>query len=133
MPEIEEVTAAPSSLAAVMYTTEHDIALGLAAGPPAAIAVLGCALALGAGGKRLAALLAAAAFSAAVANCGWLSFGPLGFSFADLTALAEGHAATRWASLPQAIMVPAVVLLLEAPLELGVAAGAAYRAWIARV
>ena len=128
-----EMTAAPSSLAAVMYTTEHDIALGLAAGPPAAIAVLGCALALGAGGKRLAALLAAAAFSAAVANCGWLSFGPLGFSFADLTALAEGHAATRWASLPQAIMVPAVVLLLEAPLELGVAAGAAYRAWIARV
>ena len=42
-------------------------------------------------------------------------------------ALAEGHAAPRWADLPQAIMVPAVVLMLQAPLELGLGVGALYR------
>ena len=42
----------------------------------------------------------------------------------DLALLAEGHPAARWNALPQEIMVPAVVLLLEAPLALGVAVGA---------
>ena len=43
------------------------------------------------------------------------------------------HAAARWAALPQQVMVPAVVLLLQAPLELGVAVGALYAAVTATV
>ena len=101
--------------------------------PPAALAAFGCALALGSGGRRLATLLAAAAIAAATANCAWLSLGPLAFSARDLAALAEGHAAARWAALPQQVMVPAVVLLLQAPLELGVAVGALYAAVTATV
>ena len=41
--------------------------------------------------------------------------------------------AARWAALPQQVMVPAVVLLLQAPLELGVAVGALYAAVTATV
>ena len=46
---------------------------------------------------------------------------------ADLAALAEGHVTARWGELAQELVAPAVVLLLQAPLKLGIAIGALYR------
>ena len=110
-----------------MWLGGGALADGLAFGPPPALAVLGCALALGSGNRRLCALLAAAVLVAAVVDFAWLCFGPLGLSAADLASLAEGQLPERWEALERALMAPAFVLLLQAPLKLGVAVGALYR------
>lgn len=104
-----------------------SLALGLAFGPSATLATLGCALALGSGNQKLARLLAVAVFAAALADCAWLALGPLQFSTADLADLAEGQSPPRWASLPPELLVTAVALLLETPFKLGIAMGSFFR------
>ena len=102
------------------------LAISLATGPSAALAVLGCGLALGSGGRRLELLISAAAFLASTADASWLIFGPLRLSPTDLVALIEGRISDYWAQLPARLVVPVVSLLLQAPLQLGLCIGAAH-------
>ena len=101
-----------------------SLALGLAFGPSATLATLGCALALGSGSRKLARLLSVTVLAAALADCAWLAFGPLEFSSSDLATLAEGQSPAHWDALPQELLVTAVALLLETPFKVGVAVGA---------
>ena len=102
------------------------IAIGLAAGPTAALAVKGCGVALGSGGRQSGVLVIASSLVLLLADATWLWAGPLGFRWGDLAPLGSGTLPDRWQVLPSPLMALASTFLLQFPLKLTICVTTAY-------
>ena len=72
------------------------IAVGLAAGPTAALAVAGCGVALGNGGRQGSVLVLASSFVLLLVDATWLWAGPLSLRWGDFAPLGSGALPDRW-------------------------------------
>ena len=102
------------------------IATGLAAGPTAALAVTGCGVALGSGGRRGGVLVIASSLALLLVDATWLWAGPLGLRWGDLAPLGSGTLPDRWQALPSPLMVVASTFLLQFPLKLTICVTTTY-------
>ena len=102
------------------------IATGLAAGPTAALAVTGCGVALGSGGRRGGVLVVASSLVLLLVDATWLWAGPLGLRWGDLAPLGTGTLPDRWQALPSPLMVVASTFLLQFPLKLTICVTTTY-------
>ena len=102
------------------------MAIGLAAGPTAALAVKGCGVALGSGGRQSGVLVIASSLALLLADATWLWAGPLGLRWGDLAPLGSGTLPDRWQVLPSPLMALASTFLLQFPLKLTICVTTAY-------
>ena len=119
---------APAAALDSSHEAAVALALGVAAGPTAALAAAGCAIALGSGGRRGGALLIGSALALLVVDCVWLVAGPLALGWEDAARLRELGIPARWQLLPPPLVGAASTLLLQVPLKLAIAVAAAYHA-----
>lgn len=101
-------------------------AIGLAAGPTAALAVTGCGVALGCGGRQGGVLVITSSLVLLLADATWLWAGPLGLRWGDLAPLGSGTLPDRWQGLPSPLMVVSSTFLLQFPLKLTICIATAY-------
>ena len=103
------------------------IAIGLATGPTAALAVAGCGVALGSGGRWGSVLVIASSLVLFLIDATWLGAGPLRLRWGDLTPLGSGAFPDRWQGLPPPLMGVASTFLLQLPLKLAICIATTYR------